>query len=778
MFILTPIVDLPSFSCRVLEFPPVRLIAASAIILICLASAPLAPAAERTGEAIYKEQCASCHGGKGEGNQDEYPQPLVGDRPLKGLSLYISQKMPDGEPETCTGADAEKVAAYIYDAFYSRAAQARLHPLRRDLARLTVTQYRQTLADLIGTFIQPGQLKDERGLRGEYYNNGKRLGGKSAIDRRDPVLDFDFGDKSPDEKIKVEEFAIRWQGGVLIPESGEYEFVLQTTNGAKLWVSEKEPLIDAWVRSGDQSEYRASIYLLGGRVYPVRVEFFKEKREKTSAISLKWKRPGGVDEVIPERQLSPGRYSGTYIVSAAFPPDDRSMGYERGTAISRAWDDATTQGAIETAGFVVDHISQLAGTRLDAGNARDKLQDFSRRFVERAFRRPLTAEQEKFFVTRHFEGEENLELALKKVVILALKSPRFLYREPGSELVDPYAVASRISYGLWDTIPDRQLLEAASRDQLKTREQVAAQVERMLPDERTKAKIREFFYYWLYLNRFHDVSKDPEKFPEFTPADVSDLRTSLELFLDDVVWSEQSDFRQLLLADFLYLNGRLAKLYGADLPENAPFEKVTLADQQRSGILSHPLLMTGFAYHATSSPIHRGVFVARSLLGRNLRPPPDAVTPTPPDLHPDLTTRERINKQTQPQQCRICHGMINPLGFALENFDAVGRFRVKEKGKPINSDGGYQTLAGQDIKFSNARELGNFLANSPEVHAAFVEKLFHHMVKQPLRAYGYDRPEKMREQFEHNGYNVRKLLVEVITASALPPPPEKNGSGS
>src|SRR5207248_6057188 len=131
--------------------------------------------------------------------------------------------------------------------------------------------------------------------------------------------------------------------------------------------------------------------------------------------------------------------------------------------------------------------------------------------------------------------------------------------------------------------------------------------------------------------------------------------------------------------------GRLAEFYGADLSPDAPFQKVGVQAHERAGVLTHPYLMATFAYTAETSPIHRGVFLARSVLGLSLRPPPEAFTPLAPDLHPQLSTRERILLQTSPQACQSCHGMINPLGFTLENFDALGRYRAQEKGRPINA---------------------------------------------------------------------------------------------
>ena len=117
------------------------------------------------------------------------------------------------------------------------------------------------------------------------------------------------------------------------------------------------------------------------------------------------------------------------------------------------------------------------------------------------------------------------------------------------------------------------------------------------------------------------------------------------------------------------------------------FKRSTWSRSERAGLLSHPYLMASFAYTATSSPIHRGVFISRSVLGRVLRPPPEAVVPLAPDLHPDLTTRQRVTLQTKSESCQSCHGMINPLGFTLEHFDALGRYRKEEKGRPIDAMG-------------------------------------------------------------------------------------------
>jgi hypothetical protein len=318
-----------------------------------------------------------------------------------------------------------------------------------------------------------------------------------------------------------------------------------------------------------------------------------------------------------------------------------------------------------------------------------------------------------------------------------------------------------------DRHPDEALWDAAAKDELSTPEQIAEQAERMLDDPRAISKLRDFLLGWLKVDQPPDLSKDAELYPQFDAQVASDLRTSLDMTLEEVLGSEASDFRRLLLADEVYLNGRLAQFYGADLPADAPFTKVVLDPGQRAGVLTHPYLLAGFAYTATSSPIHRGVFIARSLLGRSLRPPPEAVSPLAPDLHPDLSTRERVTLQTSPQMCQACHNMINPLGFPLEPFDAVGRFRREEKGKLIDARGLYLTTSGKEHAFTGPRELAMFLAESDETHTAFVEQFFHYLVKQPIRAYGPDMPSELKKSFVEHDFSIRRLVVDIMAAAAF-----------
>jgi mono/diheme cytochrome c family protein len=751
------------------------------ILALVFAAGRSAGADDPTGEQIYKQRCSSCHGKQGEGSKT-VGRPLRGDRSIGQLTRYISESMPDDDPGTCEGEDARKVAEYIHDAFYSKTAQARNQPARIELSRLTVRQYQNTVADLIGSFRGPGVWDGPKGLHGEYYRSQRmRRNDERIIDRIDPAVQFDFGVNLPDGKTIGHRFAARWEGSVLAPETGDFEFVVRTEHSIRLWVNDpRKPLIDRWVKSGKDTEFRESIRLLGGRVYPIRLEFSKGKQgdkdgkkdpdppPTKATVALLWKPPGQTTEVIPQRFLSPAKTPEVLVLQTAFPPDDRSVGYERGSSVSKAWDQATTDAALEVADYVRAHLSELSKVADDGGDRAAKLRDFCRTFAERALRRPLSDEQKTLFVDRQYKAAKNSDEAVTRVVLLVLKSPRFLYHELSGGL-DAYDVACRISYGLWDSLPDQPLLDAAAAGKVATRDQVAGQAQRMVRDLRTRAKVREFLLQWLKVDRSAEVAKDLRVFPQFNPAIASDLRTSLELFLDDVVWSDSSDFRRLLMADEIYLNGRLAQFYGAKLAPEASFQKVKLDEKERAGLLTHPYLMAAFAYTATSSPIHRGVFLSRGVLGRTLPAPPAAVAPLAPDLHAGLTTRERVSLQTSPKTCQTCHAMINPLGYTLEHFDAVGRFRQDERGKPIDATGSYQTRSGETVTFTGARSLAAYLAGSEETHSAFVQQVFHYLVKQPIRAFGSQELREFRDFFVHHDFNIQKLMIEVIARSALTP---------
>lgn len=766
----------------------------------------------------------------------KYDDALQGDRSLENLTRYIDKAMPEDDPDMCTGKDAAAVARYIYNAFYSREARIRKRPPRVELVHLTNRQYVNTVADLLKHFTgADAAATGEPGLRAVYYDAKDFNGDKKLRERVDRQIDFDFNDPAFAPKLtSTNGFSIQWHGSLIADETGDYELVLKTPNGARLWLNDpEEPLIDAWVASGQLNEHKATIRLLGGRIYPLRLQLFKFK-DKQASVSFQWKPPHSPLQVIPARNLSTAAATPTFVVTTRFPPDDSSVGYERGVAVSKAWDEATTQAAIEAANYVVANLDRLSRSKPTDTNRVARVESFCAEFVATALRRPLTEDQQESFVSTPFRTAKKMEDAVKRIVLLSLKSPRFLYPGLAAGRPDDFEIAERLAFGLWDSLPDAELAKLAAQGGLHTREEVAQQANRMLGDPRARAKLQAFLQHWLQMDRVEEVAKDDKLFPGFTPEIVADLRTSLNLFLADAVWNGPGDQRTLLLADYLYLNNRLADFYGVTTnmvtpsppsilphePEATPlpplsspsagaervavgrdrsgsadqdaklssgnspsasgageggashkftddFVKVTLDPGQRSGVLTHPYLLSTFAYQKQTSPIHRGVFLTRNIVGRSLRPPPVAQTFDDASFAPDLTMREKVAQLTRPQACQSCHSVINPLGFSLEHYDAVGRFRTREHDRPIDAVSEYSTDDGQTIRLTGARDVAEFAINSEQAQNGFIEQLFHAVAKQPMLAYGPDVMTDLRQSFVASQFNLPRLLAKIATIASL-----------
>ena len=736
-------------------------------------------AAPRAGEVVYRDDCMRCHGPVGQGVAGKADEPLVGEKSIASLAKYIAREMPENDPGTLSLADATASAEYIHKAFYSGEARARNHPPRIELAHLTVRQYRESIADLLASLRNATSTTETGGLAGAYRERPERDPKKPDQNRPevtfkqqvDPVIDFDFGDKAPDKGSFAAQFAINWTGSVHVPDTGEYEFRVTTPNGVRLYVnmpeggSEKNALIDIWVSSAMTRTAAAPIFLLGGRSYPLKLEFFKYK-DKTASLRLEWRPPGGAWTVIPRTNLSPKSSSPVSVISVPLPPDDGSIGYERGASVSREWTEAIAKGALQVSAMIGPHLFGLAGTKADAPDRGEKLKAFTLRFAQMAYRRPLTDEQ-KADLTAIYAAGVAPEVAAKRAFIFTLSNPAFLY--PGIGPQDDYAVASRLALALWDSVPDAQLLKAAAAGQLKDAAQVRLQAQRMMKDSRAKSKLRDFLHHWLHVEEGAEIAKDQKEYPGFDQGVVMDLRTSLDLFAESIVWSEASDYRQLLLSDTILMNERLAKFYGQKVAVGAGFQPVKMDADQRAGVLTHPFVLATFSYTKSSSPIHRGVFVTRNILGLMLKPPPMAIAFMDDKFDPSFTMREKVTELTSKPACMSCHVTINPLGFSFERFDAVGRVRATDNKKPVNPVSDYATADGNVIKLTGARDVAIHAAESLPGQTGFVRNLFQEMVKQPPAAYSPELLGQLTSKFRADNFHVRNLAVEVAVVAALRP---------
>ena len=774
-----------TFALRTILFS----IIAAAIAVSLLAPAPkdietnnhtftsfTAPATKPDGAALYKAQCIQCHGGTGQGVEGYYDSPLKGDLSIAELAKVISETMPEDDPDKCVGDDATAVAKYVHESFYSPAARDKNLKATVELSRLTANQYLVTTSDLVSSFRRDPSNDETPGLTGEYFTK-KGINYTYGLKQRtfarvDGVVDFDFGEQGPQPMAReVKDFGARWSGSVYAPRTGEYELGVRTQNGARLYVNGREPVVDAWVDSRKEPNlYTGKVRLIAGHRYPMVLDFHTYQ-EPNASIQLLWKLPNGDWELVPARYFTKERQPVRFVLTHDLPPDDSSAGFARGTNVSKSWDEATTRGALEIMRYIIDNERELVGIdgRDNQEKRTNKMKKFCFDFATRAFRRPLTPEQTQFFVARHFNEAPDIETALKRSVLLTLKSPRFLYPTLGAKEFDDYSIASSMALALWDSLPDKQLLDLASQGKLSDPAVRQQQAKRMMDDPRAKKKLTDFLCDWVKLEECTDLAKDTTLFPEFNEKLVADLRTSLELMFSEIVEKAEADYRKLLLTNEMYVSNRIARFYKFEGPTVYPFEKVQLKDQNRAGIVTHPLLLATHAYHKSTSPIHRGVFLSRQILGRTLKDPPDAIEFEDGDLDPSMTMREKVDMLTKPVACQACHQIINPVGYALEHFDSVGRFRTKErtdkKERNINASVSLPMPDGKEVKLTNARELAEFAASDQLAQQGFVRQMFQYSIKQPPSAYGSDTVDRLHKQFTDAKFNMKQLWVDIAMTS-------------
>ena len=405
----------------------------------------------------------------------------------------------------------------------------------------------------------------------------------------------------------------------------------------------------------------------------------------------------------------------------------------------------------------------------------------ARRFVtefgRRAYRRPLEdAEVDALFaVFAGARAQFDFETGIRLTLTAMLQSPHFLYRvEFGAPIasddaalkVRPYELASRLSYFLWATMPDDALFEAAASGALETREDVAAQAQRMLADPRARVTVRDFHGQWLYLSRIEQMEKDPDVFPEFDPAIKPQLRAEAEAFLEHVIWDGEGDLDTLLLAPFTFMNKPLADYYGVTGPAGDALEKVELPEGHASGILTLGGVMAFLAKPNQTSPIHRGKFIRERILCQAVPPPPDNIVITPPEVDPNLPTRERFKEHSEDPLCGGCHQLLDPVGFGFEHYDGLGRWRDIDAKLPIDASG--EVIAAEVAgKFDGVPDLAAMLVSSPEVEGCMTRQWFR---------YAYGRAETLDDKctldqlgdgFAASGRNIQDLIVALTQTDAF-----------
>ncbi len=473
-------------------------------------------------------------------------------------------------------------------------------------------------------------------------------------------------------------------------------------------------------------------------------------------------------------------------VAARFPPEDFVDGFR-----NQFRSQQLSPTLIEAYGISAEKLAASAFRRGDsrhlipcdfhgaaAAPCRGK---FIATFGRRAFRRPLAAPEVARYETL-FKAERDFLKGAESVIEAMLQSPAFLFWMEGAPRPEwrAYAAASRLSYFLWNTMPDDALLDSAGQGGLDSVGGVERAARRMLADPKAKQALDEFASQWLRFDRALAAARERRTFPQFSRDFVQSAVEESKRFLGHLVWNDQN-FMDLFRASYGFVNADLAAVYQVPAPAR-DFDRVDFpAGQQRVGVLGQALFLTLTSKPEDPAPTGRGLFVREQFLCQHVPPPPPGAAGNLPVLSEarPVTNRERLAEHTTNRACSSCHKLIDPIGFALENFDAIGmrrdKFRIlfypdeHEAKKPskevfLDLDTTGEITGIPNSRFNGSRELGELLARTEQCQQCVVKQVFRYMSgRTNTRA---DEPAIRRnwEEFRDSGFRFKELLISLVRA--------------
>ena len=521
---------------------------------------------------------------------------------------------------------------------------------------------------------------------------------------------------------------------------------------------------------------RLQLFTIGGKAQAA--GFFDQPKEIDQGLDIRVPVKAGERLVAVSFQRAASEMEG--IGPSHLPTG--SYGYAGGTGTS------VTNGRIEMGVDFVEIVGPFESMRPRGTASRKRIftcQPVSgndeaacaRRIVStiarRAYRRSVTEAEIKtllgFYDAERRQG--GFEAGIQRAIERVLVSPDFLFRAE-SEPVGPHGptyrvsdveLASRLSFFLWSSIPDDELLDTAVKGQLRSRPVLAQQVRRMLANEKSRALLDNFFGQWLFLRNISLVRPDPKAYPEFDENLRSAFRTETELFLRSQVRDDHSAL-DLLTANYTFVNERLAKFYGIPNIYGDRFRRVTYADDRRAGILGQAAILTTInSYANRTSPVKRGQWLLENLLGTPPPPPPANVPPFPENdgSSQPKSVRELMEQHRKNPVCATCHSKLDPLGFALENFNGIGKWRDTDSNVPIDASG----MLSNGTPFKGPAEFRKaLLENRESFLMTLTGKLMTYSLGRGVEYYDMPTIRKILRETAPHDYRWSSLIMSIVTS--------------
>lgn len=748
-----------------------------------------------TRQALVNEYCLNCHNSKDEkGDMDlesSLEAPVAGHPEVweKVVRKLTARQMPPLGRERPDEEEYEVVVANLVESLDAAAAE-NPNPGRTDtFRRLNRTEYENAIRDLLAVEIDASEF-----LPGDEASHGfdnvtvahlpstlveRYITAAQKISR----LALGSPGRGPDgrtvrvpadltQEEHLEGLPIGTRGGVAFehtfPRDGEYEFKVRLAR--------------------DRNEH------VEGLNEPHEVEILLD-RKRLSKFTVK--PPGGesttsdyytkpshdnLDQHLKVRvpvEAGPHEVTATFIKKPSVlletprQPYEAHYNYYRHPRVQPAIYSVSVTGPYESSspGDTPSRERIFVCYPDNPGEEESCAQEILSNLARRAYRRPVTDEDLKRPMVFYRQGEQEggfeagIEMALNAILV----SPEFLFRiERDPRDVDtgePYRIsdlelASRLSFFLWSSIPDEELLDLASEGRLGESSVLEGQVQRMLKDPRAHNLVKNFAGQWLYLRNLESITPNLRLFPDFDDNLRRAFRRETELLFESIVREDRSVL-DLLRTDETFLNERLAKHYGIPHVYGSRFRPVSLKeDSKRGGLLRHGSILTVTSYATRTSPVIRGHWVLENLLGTPPPPPPPDVPALEENVvSPDATVRQRLMEHRANPACASCHDMMDPVGFALENFDAVGRWRLFDSGNPIDASGGLPDGG----EFTGVSGLEQGLLKRPELFVRTVaEKLLTFALGRGMEYYDAPAIREVLRRARQEDYRFSAMVLGIV----------------
>ncbi len=474
-------------------------------------------------------------------------------------------------------------------------------------------------------------------------------------------------------------------------------------------------------------------------------------------------------------KLAPGQEKGPNVVRPRVLADNISGDKRYGNEIGLHVDSMVVKGPVvlKTDKLPESHRKILFRTPTYGDQSRlDCARDVITRFTEQAFRRPTQPDEVdrlvEIFRLANDRGE-SFERAVQIALTTVLASPRFLFLVEPEEAhkdrcLNDFELASRISYFLWSTMPDEELFSQARAKTLRSN--LRQQVVHMLNDPRSSEFVANFTGQWLQLRKLAGVARDKDLFRAFDDTLRDAMRQETEHFFAYILRNDRS-ILELIDADYTFVNETLARHYEIEAVKGSEFRRVALNDRRRGGVLTQASILTLTSNPNRTSPVKRGQWILQQILGTPPPPPPPEVAKLDerPQAAEVASLRERMELHRSNPQCTSCHQQMDPLGFALENYDAIGRFRTMDGDFPVDPSG--ELIGGR--KFTDVKELKQLLKSNGSTKFArcLVENMLTYALGRGLEAYDYCTVDDIRHLLAANDYRIRNIIFGIVESRAF-----------